>query len=205
MNTESEIKQIRSFLERSKGARQNLETSLVRNKKRLKLAQVSLENSQKGSEIIHIVAKNTQEELEYHLSDIVTMAVQGVFQDNTSLDASFVSRRGKIEVDLNFKDGNHIIDPMNDDGGGLIDVGALSTRFSCWAIRREKTRPLFLLDEPLKWLKGSDLPARGADMIKLISEKLGLQIIMVSHDPELIEGADKVIRVSRRNNRSIVK
>ncbi|NIU00181.1 MAG: hypothetical protein GWN01_04340, partial [Nitrosopumilaceae archaeon] len=53
------------------------------------------------------------------------------------------------------------------------------------------------MDEPLKWLKGGDLPIKGSHMIKEISKKLGIQIIMISHSPELIEGADRVFEVKK--------
>lgn len=205
MNIESELRQIRSFRDRSDGALQNIENALEEYRAESIQVEKSLEDSQKAAEIIHSVAKSTQEELEFHLSDIVTMAMKGVFETGPSLSVSFVSRRGQIEVDMGFEEDGHIGDPLNDDGGGLVDVAAVALRFSCWTLRQNRTRPVIILDEPLKWLKGSDLPAKGARIIKEISEKLGLQIIMVSHDPELIEGADKVIRVGRKNRRSIIK
>ena len=40
-----------------------------------------------------------------------------------------------------------------------------------------------------------DLHHKAAEMLKEISEKLGLQIIMVTHSEELIEAADKVFTI----------
>ena len=205
MNIESELRQIRTFCDRESGALRTIETALEDHQAELDQMERGLEDSQKAAEIIHAVAKSTQEELEFHLSDIVTMAMRGVFENGPSLSVSFVSRRGQIEVDMGFEEDGHIGDPLNDDGGGLVDVAAVALRFSCWTLNRKRTRPVIILDEPLKWLKGSDLPYKGARIIKEISEKLGLQIIMISHDPELIEGADKVIRVGRKQRRSIIK
>ena len=205
MNIESELRQIRTFYDQSDGTLQNIENTLEEYQKELDQMERGLEDSQKAAEIIHAVAKSTQEELEFHLSDIVTMAMRGVFENGPSLSVSFVSRRNQIEVDMGFEEDGHIGDPLNDDGGGLVDVAAVALRFSCWTLNRKRTRPVIILDEPLKWLKGSDLPYKGARIIKEISAKLGLQIIMISHDPELIEGADKVIRVGRKQRRSIIK
>lgn len=205
MSIESDLRQIRTFFDRASGSLQTIEDSLKEYRSEYIEVEKKLEDSQKAAEIIHAVAKSTQEELEFHLSDIVTMAIRGVFENGPSLSVSFVSRRGQIEVDMGFEEDGHIGDPLNDDGGGLVDVVAAALRFSCWTLKKNRTRPVIILDEPLKWLKGSDLPYKGARIIKEISEKLGLQIIMVSHDPELIEGADKVIRVGRKNRRSIIK
>ena len=41
-------------------------------------------------------------------------------------------------------------------------------------------------------------------MVKEISDKLGIQVIMVSHIPDQIEGADKKIQVSLRSGVSAV-
>ena len=64
---------------------------------------------------------------------------------------------------------------------------------------------VLILDEPLKHLKGNDMPEKGAELIRSISEKLGIQVIMVSHDPALISEADKVFSVKIRNGISEVK
>ena len=40
-----------------------------------------------------------------------------------------------------------------------------------------------------------DLHHKATEMLKEISEKLGLQIIMVTHSEELIEAADKVFTI----------
>ena len=196
MNTPSKLRQIRTFYERKKGSLDQIHLDLSRNRKKLISLETNLENSTKAQEVIHIVAKTTQEELQYHLSDIVSLAMSGVFPDPYSLIVDFISRRGKVEVDMDFEKGGHLCDPLSSSGGGAVDIAALALRFSSWALRHPRTRPIIILDEPMKWLKGGELPVRGAEMIREISQKLGLQIIMVSHDPELIDGADKIINVS---------
>lgn len=186
----------RKYLERTKGRKKQIEEEIQKQKIKIKKLTHDLENSKKAQSVIQIVAKSTQENLSYKLSDIGSMAMASVFPNPYRLLIEFKPSGGKIDVDLGFvKDGNKI-DPIIGTGGGAIDIAALSLRFSCWAIHKHKTRPIMVMDEPLKWLKGGDLPEKGAAIIKELSKKLNIQIIMVSHDPELINSADRVIKVS---------
>jgi DNA repair exonuclease SbcCD ATPase subunit len=85
--------------------------------------------------------------------------------------------------------------PEDHVGGGVIDLLGLSLRFSIWSIMARRTAPIFFLDEPLKWLKGGGMPEKGQELISQISKQLGVQVIMVSHAPELIAGADHTVVV----------
>ena len=159
----------------------------------------------KASEIIKQVALQTQNELEYHLSSLVSLAMQEVFGDDAyELKINFVEKRNKTEIEILFKRGELEIDPIACSGGGAIDVACFALLLSLWVIKRPRTRNTIILDEPLKWLKGNDLPSKGAEMIKSISEKLGVQIIMVSHSPELIEASDKIFEVTKNDQISQV-
>jgi hypothetical protein len=97
------------------------------------------------------------------------------------------------------------IDPMTASGGGAVEVASFALRVALWSMATPRTRNVLLLDEPLKFLKGDILPERGSRMIQLLSERLNLQIIMVSHIADQIEGADRRIEVKLKDGRSRVK
>lgn len=174
-----------------------LEKSILRLESKINRKKEELENLEQAQTIIQIVGKTTQEELQYHLSELVTLAMENVLDDPYKLITNFVIRRGKTEVDLLFERNGETVNPLNATGGGAVDIASLALQFSLWGMQTPRTRKTFILDEPLKWLKGNDLPVKGANLIKQISERLGVQIIMVSHSPELIESADNVIEISQ--------
>jgi ABC-type thiamine transport system ATPase subunit len=64
------------------------------------------------------------------------------------------------------------------------------------------TRNVILLDEPFKHLKGQDANLRVLEMVREISKKLNLQIIMVSDEriprEDIIANADKVFETKIR-------
>jgi DNA repair exonuclease SbcCD ATPase subunit len=201
----SKIRHLRSILDSKKGKAEQIESYIEQKKKKRRFTQRSLKLNEKAQVVVNEVSRLTKESLRYHLSDICSMAMASVFSDPYEIQIDFTEKRGKIEADVWFvKDGN-LISPFMSTGGGAVDISALSLRFSCWTIQNPKTRPILILDEPLRFLKGEDLPYKGAEMIHQISEKLGLQIIMVSHDPELIDCADNIISVDIKNGISKVE
>lgn len=200
------INDMRKSLERKKGRRDQLKDSIEQTKENIKETQKQLDASHEALVVIQIVSKKTQKHLEFHLSDLVSAGMASVFPNPYQLDVEFVTRRNQIETEMNFiRDGRMFIPKKC--GGGARDISALTLQFSIAAIQNPKTRSLMLLDEPLKWLKGRELPKLGSQMIKEISQKLDppLQIIMVSHSSELIKSADKVFEVEMKGPYSNIK
>ncbi|MCJ7747853.1 MAG: hypothetical protein MUP27_08920 [Desulfobacterales bacterium] len=189
-----DLKSLRHTLEQKKGERQIIERQVVESEKRVQGLGRDISFSEQAQVIIQAVARQTQKQLEYRVGELVSLAQASVFDDPWILKLVFVPRRGKTECDLGWQksDGRESSDIRYGGGGGESDVASLGLQFAVWSLQRPKTRSVMFLDEPLKWLKGGDLPERGALMIKEISKGLALQILMISHIPDQIEGADKV-------------
>lgn len=156
----------------------------------------------KARALIQEAALRTQETLKVRLSAIVTTALRAVFQEkDISFRVTFDSKRGKTECTLEVGEGDLFNNPLDAHGGGVVDVVSLALRASFWSI--DQTRPVLILDEPMKFLS-PDLRPLAADMIRMISARLGLQIVMVSHLQEFIDGADRVFVVQNWNGISTV-
>jgi DNA repair exonuclease SbcCD ATPase subunit len=149
------------------------------------------------------VALKTQKQLSYHISEITSLALNTIFPEPYALEADFVQRRNKTECDLFFVRNDERIDPLSASGGGTVDVAAFALRVASWSMQRPRSRNTLILDEPFKHLSTNLLPLAG-EMLKQISEKLQLQIIMVSHCTELIEAADRTFQVSIKKGISSV-
>lgn len=172
----------------------------------LKLLQENIEQAQL---IIQAVAKETQEQLSWYINDMVTAAIEAVFPtDNYQFYLEFVQRRGRTEADLFLanKEGNRV-KPSDAEGGGLINVVAFALRVALWSLTKA-TRPVLLLDEPFHFLHSRDAHEKVAELLRTISEKLGIQIIMITGEDEseeIIAGADKVFRVTKTRDVSVVR
>lgn len=196
------FKDLQSLVDQSIGQRDLLKTQLhdlEKKKQKLSLRLPAIEETQA---LIQKVAGDTQEQLKIHIEDIVNTGLETCFPEEYSCYIDFIPSRGKTEADIYLKDykGNRV-NPLQDNGGGLADIVSFSLRLACWTL--SKTDPLIVLDEPFKFLSRELRPLAG-ELLKTLSEKLKLQIIMVTHDEEMIEVADKVFKVIRKGRESEV-
>lgn len=198
------VQQLRTQLDVAKGVRRSVKDSLEVEKRRLTEAEKEADASSKAQVILQESARLTQEQLEYRISKLVTLAMESVFENPYEISLNFQSQRGKTGASIFFLRDDEPVDPLSEAEGGAVDVASLGLQISLWTLQNPRTRNLLVLDEPLKWLKGGELPEKGAEMIKQISHKLGLQILMVSHSPELISHADRVFQVKQTRRISTV-
>ncbi len=202
------IQDYRNKLERKKGQRDQLSSSISDTKQKIRTLEKDVLNIEKAHTIMKRVAQRTQQQLQYHISEIVTLALAAVFDEPYEFEIDFVERRGKTEADLFFVKGGEREEPLDASGGGVADIASFALRVAMWNLQNQKSRCCQILDEPFKHIKGVDANRKAIQMVKEISNRLKLQIIMVSDERAPIEdiekGADKVFRVSIKNGVSQV-
>ena len=198
------VQTLRNRLEQLKGAKLSKEMSLATLQKELESSRLSLVEHEDAREIIRKVGMDTQAELEVSISDIATLALESVFGDSAyKLGISFIQRRSKTECDLYFeRDGNRV-DPLTASGVGAVDVAAFALRIASWSMSIPHSRNCIILDEPFRFLS-ENYQEQASLMLKEISSKLGIQIIMISHNLTLASSADRVFNVSIRKGISKV-
>lgn len=206
----SKVSELRGALERQKGKRDGTKALLDTTKNRLVNALKSLESHEQARKVVQEVALKTQEGLQYHISEIVTLAMSGVFDNPYELVTRFVQRRNKTECDLIFKRDDVEYSPMDDTGGGSLDVAAFALRVASYTMKVPRGNNVLILDEPFKHLKGQIENRRALNMVREISKKLNIQIIMVSDErvprEDIIDAADRVFEVAmNRKGISLVK
>ena len=199
-----EQRNYRQLLEQRKGRRAQIAVSLAEQRERLEqltLLQADLERAQV---VIQEVAQLTQSQLKYHISELVTLALASVFEDPYEFEVDFVQKRNQIEADLWFVRDGERIKPKDASGGGPIDVAAFALRVSIWSLQKPRTRPILFLDEPFRFVSDNYRP-KTCEMLTMVAQRLGLQIIMVTHSEELIDAADNVIVVTQKKGVSKAK
>jgi len=194
----------RNRLEQQKGQREILENTIFQGKIDLKDKQKELRKHEQALEILKTVGLSTQQQLQYHISDITSLALEAVFKNAYELRLEFVERRNKTECDIYFVREETKIDPISESGGGAIDVASFALRIASWRMNHPKNRNVIILDEPMRFLS-SDLQEKASQMIKEISDKLGIQFIIITHEPELCIYADKTFNVSIKKGISKVE
>lgn len=176
-------------------SKKSLKSSLLERKRLEKDLKVINETRS----LIILASQATQNKLENHLSDIVTLALKTVFGDSYSFKIKFVQRRNTTEADLILVENGRETNPIYSDGFGLCDVISLALRIGYWKL--QNSRNVIIWDEPLRFLS-KDLHDLVSVMIKQISEKLNLQFIIITHNTSLTNNADKLFLVEKGSNLS---
>jgi DNA repair exonuclease SbcCD ATPase subunit len=203
MNTE----QIKNKLISKEAERNKILSDIKKREKSIRILNKTLKYTEEARIIIQIVAQKTQQELEYQISEIVTLALGAVFDDPYEFKIEFVIKRGKTEAIIKFVRDGHEFDPLDDTGGGAADIASFALRIALWNLLRPRSRNTLILDEPFKNISKQDnLQEKSSEMLSMISKKLGIQIIMVTHSTELIKASDKVFEVKQNKKKvSIVR
>jgi len=197
------VKDLRSRLDSQKGQKFQIESDLEQLRQETRMMKRSLVRHEQAREIVREVGLKTQQQLQFHISDIASLALEAVFDNPYELKVEFVQRRNKTECDLLFARDNNSFDPISASGVGAIDIAAFALRIASWSMQRPHTRNTIIMDEPFKHLS-VDLQDKASAMIKEVSQKLKLQFIIITHDPTLSSYADKVFEVSI-NKRGVSK
>lgn len=170
------------------------EETLAKKTDELEELTLEAEASEEALAFLQEVAAKVQSNLEDQISSLVSLAISDVFPDPYEFKCKFVTRRGQTECDFLLERDGEEYPLVLGTGGGVTDIAAFALRLAFFSISQEPLRKTIILDEPFRFVSANLLPD-AAQMLHSISKKLGLQIIMVSHSDDLIEGADRVFRV----------
>jgi DNA repair exonuclease SbcCD ATPase subunit len=194
-----DFEKIESLFNQSKGVRSQIQKQLQEAAELKRYSEKKLKLIEEAQAFLQKVAQSTQENLKFKIEDIVNLALESVFPNEYLFQMNFNVSRGKTEAELVFQDKRtgQTIDPMEASGGGVVDLTCFALRISAFALE-SGTDNLIILDEPFKFIS-RDLQERAGEILKKLSQKMKLQIIMVTHIPEFIDVADKVFEVKKND------
>lgn len=155
-----------------------------------------LDTYQKAVELLQLVSGATREKTKKQFEDLVTSGLQFVFGEGHCFKIEF-DRRGNLTT-LDFKivtpEHDEPCNPLDCESGGIIDLISLILRIVIMETSNPKTKGFIVLDENLKGLDKVRLPKAG-EFIKQLSDKLGRQIIFISHEDYIIDSDFNKIEV----------
>jgi DNA repair exonuclease SbcCD ATPase subunit len=133
---------------------------------------------------------------------LVTAGLTAIFEENLSFHLVESTSRQTPQIDFVVKthlpDGSSFeTDVLSARGGGLAAVVGLLLRVVLILLTRasgKKSSDVLVLDETLAHLSREYLDAAG-QFLRTLVDSTGLQILMVTHSPELVEFADVVYRL----------
>lgn len=184
---------------------------LLKSKERLesKIAELNIENLDKAAIGLKELTQNQRTSASKELSELGTLALQYSLGPNHKMEIEMggTVKNPKAEVWLIKNDKvNNKEDPMEDNGGGIIDIMGTSMRL---VILDNFDDPVIdgpiILDEPFKMVSKEYIPLL-SEFISNASGDFGRQIIAVTHNDYLSSMTDTNVYVSLdENERSVIE
>ena len=133
--------------------------------------------------------QSVQDRVYGKIATTVTKCLQAVFDNPYEFKIIVDKKRGKAEARLVFVRDGEEFDPVEEAGGGVLDVAAFALRIATISTGKKQT---VFLDEPAKHLSKEYLP-RFASLLETLSKTMNIQFILVTHSEDLACG--KVIHI----------
>jgi DNA repair exonuclease SbcCD ATPase subunit len=172
------------------------EQSLISDKRSLNITNKRIKDYEEVHRIWVGVANKIQTSARSHIENIVTMAIQTVFEENYKFKLEFKEQRNNISCTPLIIENDKEYSPKDAMGGGMLDIIGFALRITLWSMRVPRSRNIFILDEPFRFC--GDLTLKAAMMLKKLSEKLNFQVLLVTHDEELKVMCDRVWSINKR-------
>ncbi len=185
---------MRAKLEQLKGQRDTIQRQVKQLEGNVVELTKEMQDTEKAQSILQIVGQETQQKVKQFIEDMVTMAMESVFDDPYSFEVDFVIKRGKTEAELFFVRNGNRIKPIDASGGGVVDLASFVLRICLLSLKVGAKSETIILDEPMKFVSRNYI-GRAGELIKKLSDDLGYQFIFITHVPELVECADRVFEV----------
>jgi len=198
------VEDFRALVEKRKSERDLLDRQIGSLEGEISSKKKEVERHVKARWVIVEVARLTQQSFEEYVKRLVTMAIRSVFDRDYKFLVDFEIKANKSECFLRVQEGEwEPFIPKDEQGGGIVDVISNSLQPAMWSLAEPRSRPTIFLDEPLKNM--GDLVELGGRMLREISHKAGIQFIINTHDPALVEIADRAFQFAHKNGYSEVK
>jgi len=155
----------------------------------------------KAQKFYIFLAKEVQKEAKEHIENVVTMAIQTVYDHPYRFKLLYEEKRGAIYCTPLIVDGVDEYQPKDSMGGGMLDIIGFALRITLWSMQNPRSDNVFLLDEPFRFT--GQLSAKAGLMLKKLSDKLNFQVLLVTHDDSLIDVCDKVWVISKERHSKV--
>jgi hypothetical protein len=193
---------LRARLERARGLRDGVRDRLAANQK--DITRLDLEGR-----LLDAVATLLRQLIDREVTvgvqaveQLQTEGLQTVFTDqDLKVKAQVEVQRGKVSVDLltvqKLPGGGEVEGLSNDAFGGAVST-VQSVLLRLIIILRRGLRPVLIMDETLPAFDANYVVNMGK-FLSALCKRLGVDILLVAHNPALVEAADHAYRITRKD------
>lgn len=210
-NVEEQLMNMKNILLEKKGERRNLIEQKDKIKEHIKMIKEDLKVLVQSRQLLLDTVKFAREEAKYIIENLVTKSLQYVFEKkDIKFEINIRDLQNTTECDFLIVEDGEEYDPMESNGGGLIDVISFILRIALIQATNKisleddtdehqiKNEAPLILDEPFKHLSEEHIPKVGK-FLREISQQLNMQIILITHNKLLMNYGDKKFIVNKND------
>jgi DNA repair exonuclease SbcCD ATPase subunit len=164
----------------------------------------SLEDFARAQVFFSELAEQTQRQFREQVERLATAAVHSVFDRPYQVKLVSERKRGRMETEILIVENGEEFQPRGEMGGSMVDLLSFAMRIVLWSLQSPRSRNTFILDEPLKFLGTGERLQHAGQMLSEIARSLQIQLIIVTHEPELAELAETAYQVTHDGTESHV-
>jgi uncharacterized protein YajQ (UPF0234 family) len=150
-------------------------------------------------DILRTYATLKEQVLRSKIDDVITKGLQLIFGDTYKSKLEFGISRGQAVIRpriVTMINGNEFeADVAKAHGGGLVNIVSALYQIIVLALIKPKQRQILFLDEMCKNISEEYIEATG-EFLKYLNEKLGMQLVIITHKKQLHEIADSLYEFS---------
>ena len=152
-------------------------------------------------------SENARHSIVSRIEKIVTEALHEIIpNENLSFKVIFESKRGASEVTFKLFDETikQELNVMYSYGGGIKDIISTVLRIVVIELDRTKCEGPIILDETGKNVS-VEYQENFGRFLRILSEKLGKQIILITHEDNIVTQAHKVFQIAKKDGKSYIE
>lgn len=206
MDLAARLRSLEDDLRRREGRRDGVQDVIRLEETRAATFAVEAERDQKATEVVQAASEARREELRDRVEALVTRGLRAVFgRDDLEFFFKTAIHRDVFSttpmVRSAFQGRTIETEIVEGHGGGIADVVSFVLRVIVLCLARPRAAPVLVLDETfrhvsLEYLRGC------ATLMKELNRSAGIQFVLVTHKPELVDAADVVYRSENVDGRT---
>lgn len=200
----------RSRVDRLQGEKDSLTRLHASTEKEIETLQAEISSLELANIFLTSIGEDRQFKAQESIEQLVTVGLRTIFDDSLSFHiiqkVSGKTATVEFVVRSSLPEGRVVeTSVLEARGGGLAAVIGFLLRLVVLLLQRDEAKDkVLVLDETFAHVSDEYVPALG-EFLRQLKEKTGVQIIMVTHQSEFGEYADKVYRFSLDNGVTRVK
>lgn len=154
-------------------------------------------------EVLQALEKNWRDQFSQRLAHIVSWGLSTIFGVPLTVSVSTEIKRGVSSSKITIKEGDTETTILDYEGGSLVNVLSVLLRAILVVNTFPPLRRALVLDEPFSMVSQEYRPAV-CQLLRHLADKLDMQFIIVSHEPELVDAADVAYFVEKKGGKAVI-